>query len=181
MLLINKLIQKLRSIHNARELSRIPSVSLEEELGLLEDDFGFTMSSSYDTDMESFKKEESKTTQICYISINKQEAIDAINNQAIPMNTKAYEYIENIKPKQDEVILAVEIDTTNMLDLTNNKEFNGIIKNNISSYKDIVYYAHKNNKVLIRMVRSNERQIYNQYNIILIILNNSVVHKVYNI
>ena len=120
----------------------------------------------------------SKTTQICYISINKQEAIDAINNQAIPMNTKAYEYIENIKPKQDEVILAVEIDTTNMLDLTNNKEFDGIIKNNIYCYKDIVYYAHKNNKALIRMVRSNERQIYNQYNIILIILNNSVVHKV---
>lgn len=180
MLLINKLIQKLRSIHNAKELSRIPIVSLEEELGLLEDDFGFTMSSSYDTDMESFK-EESKTTQICYIPINKQEAIDAVNKQAIPMNTKAYEYIENIKPKQDEVILAVEIDTTNMLDLTNNKEFSCIIKNNISSYKDIVSYAHKNNKALIRMIRSNEKQIYNQYNIILIILNNSVVHKVYKV
>lgn len=177
MLLINKFIQKLRSIHTAKRLNKIPSYDMLEELERDNDEYNF-MFSSDNTDMESFKKEESKTTQICYISINKQEVIDAINNQAIPINTKAYEYIENIKPKQDEVILAVEIDTTNMLDLTNNKEFDGIIKNNISSYKDIVSYAHKNNKALIRMVRSNERQIYNQYNIILIILNNSVVHKV---
>lgn len=63
------------------------------------------------------------TTQICYISLVKEKAIEAYNTKAIPANTVAYEYVENIKIKEDEVILAIEINTEGMLDLTNKNDY----------------------------------------------------------
>lgn len=66
----------------------------------------------------------SETSQTCYITMSKDKAVEACNVKAIPKNTIAYEYKENItKLKKDEVILAIDLDTTNMLDLTNRAEY----------------------------------------------------------
>ena len=50
----------------------------------------------------------SRTSQICYIKLPQREAVEAIKTQAIPVNTKAYEYPDEIDLKQNEEVLAIE-------------------------------------------------------------------------
>ena len=45
----------------------------------------------------------------------------AVIEKAVPINTRAYEYIDEVPVKQNEVILG-GIDTANMLDLTHKSE-----------------------------------------------------------
>lgn len=65
----------------------------------------------------------SQTSQICYISIKKSKVLDIMNKKTIPTNIIAYEYKENINKKADEEILVFELDTTNMIDLTNRNDY----------------------------------------------------------
>lgn len=68
------------------------------------------------------------TYQICYISLEKNKAAKALRLQAIPINTIAYEYADEIQLKDNEVILAVEINTHNRLDLTHKPDYDRYIK-----------------------------------------------------
>lgn len=108
----------------------------------------------------------SNTSQICYIAISKKEAISRINEMSLPKNTIAYEYKENIKLKDDEVIIAVEIDTTNMYDTTNLSELN----NNNSE-----------NTPLIRTVKPINHLGYTNYIVVYRIIDNRAVKSLYKI
>lgn len=85
----------------------------------------------------------SKTSQICYVVINKNKIT---NNDGIslPKGTIAYEYKENLDPKDNEVILEVELDTINMFDTTNLYDEAALEKLKCGNIKD--------NVSLIRMV-----------------------------
>lgn len=114
----------------------------------------------------------SKSSQICYIALSNQEATKAIKTQAIPINTKAYEYKDEIKLKTDEVILAVEIDTTNLLDLTHKSDYMYFMQCILNNTKI-------DNVALIRKTEiSND---INHIRIVYIIKNNSSVKHVIKI
>jgi hypothetical protein len=68
------------------------------------------------------------TEQVCYIKLSQKEALKAINSCAIPEDTKAYEHKDNIKKNNSNEILAVTIDTKDMLDLTNYSEYLAYIR-----------------------------------------------------
>lgn len=114
----------------------------------------------------------SRTSQICYIKLPQREAVEAIKTQAIPVNTKAYEYPDEIDLKQNEEVLAIEIDTTNMLDLTHKPDYLYYMKHKLDNIKidDII---------LIRKAEMN--QYTNQIKIVYIIRNNASVKRVYKI
>lgn len=116
------------------------------------------------------------TQQICYISIPKNQAVNIIKNQAVPVNTKAYEYRENIKKDTNKVILAVEIDTSKgMLDLTNKNEYKTYL---ISKLNNTEFSLGSNISLLRRInIESNLNHFYIEY----IILNNSCIGKIYKI
>lgn len=61
----------------------------------------------------------SNSSQLCFIAIDKEYAVSRLNERSLPPNICAYEYKDNIKLKPNEVILQVELDTSNMLDTTN--------------------------------------------------------------
>lgn len=65
----------------------------------------------------------SKTSQVCFVSLPKDKALEIITSKAIPVNTIAYEYSDEVPKKNGDVIVAVEIDTTNMLDLTHKPDY----------------------------------------------------------
>ncbi len=108
----------------------------------------------------------SNTSQICFVAVKKNEAVDRINEKSLPIDTIAYEYRENIKLKNDEVILQVEIDTSNMFDTTNIIELN----NN-----------NKNNAPLIRAVKPIIRLGYTSYMVIYQIKDNRAVKNIQKI
>lgn len=62
-------------------------------------------------------------TQVCYIALRKDDAVGVYNTKAVPPKAVAYEHMENVKLKAGEVILTIEVDTTNMLDLTNKSDY----------------------------------------------------------
>lgn len=111
----------------------------------------------------------SNTSQICFIAIDKNVALKRINEISLPANTIAYEYRENIKLKENEVILQVELDTSNMLDTTNIAEFKS--KNNV----DIT------NIPLIRMVKPVIHLGYTNYIIVYQIKDNRAVKNIQKI
>lgn len=108
----------------------------------------------------------SNTSQICYVAIDKNIAISRINEISLPANTKAYEYRENIQLKSNEVILQVELDTTNIFDTTNLVE----LKN-----------GNTNNAPLVRTVQPIIRVGYTNYIVVYIIKNNRVVKNIQKI
>lgn len=61
----------------------------------------------------------SNSSQLCFIAIDKEYAVSRLNECSLPANICAYEYKDNIRLKPNEVILQVELDTSNMLDTTN--------------------------------------------------------------
>lgn len=111
----------------------------------------------------------SNTSQICFVAIDKNAALKRINEISLPTNTIAYEYRENIKLKENEVILQVELDTSNMLDTTNMVEFQS--RNNV----DI------NNIPLIRMVKPVAHLGYTNYIIVYQIKDNRAVKNIQKI
>lgn len=108
----------------------------------------------------------SNTSQICFVAIDKNIAISRINEISLPVNTKAYEHRENIQLKNNEVILQVELDTTNMFDTTNLVE----LKN-----------GNTNNAPLIRTVQPITRLGYTNYIIVYLIKNNRAVKNIQKI
>ena len=115
----------------------------------------------------------SETIQVFYISLDKQKALECINTQSIPVNSTFYEYIENISVKDGEVILAVEVDTSNILDLTNVYHFNAIKNCNVNEY------MKEHNINILRLVKEVNSLIYKQYVIVLRVFNNSPVRRIY--
>ena len=107
---------------------------------------------------------QSQTSQLCYIALNKTEATKRMNEISLPKDTIAYEYKENIKLKKNEVILCVEIDTSNMFDTTNLAELK---HHNIS------------NSPLIRTVKPISNLGYSNYIVIYIIKDNRAVKNIF--
>ena len=105
----------------------------------------------------------SNTSQVCFVAIDRSVAVNRINEISLPTNTKAYEYKENIKLKENEVLLQVELDTTNMFDTTN-----------LSELKD----GNTNNASLIRIVQPITHLGYTNYIIVYIIKNNRAVKNI---
>lgn len=104
------------------------------------------------------------TSQICYVSLVKEKAIEAYTTKAIPANTVAYEYVENIKKKDDEVILAVEINTEGMMDLTNRNDYmqymkckaaNEKLNSEIALIRRVIVDNATNQFVVIYNIRDN--------------------------
>lgn len=52
-----------------------------------------------------------KTEQIVFIALSKEEAEKAYTTHVFPNNLIAYEYIENITLKKNQVIMALSINT----------------------------------------------------------------------
>lgn len=108
----------------------------------------------------------SNTSQICYIALPKEKAFKAVIEKAVPINTRAYEYLDNVPIKQGDVVLAVAIDTNNMLDLTHKSEYkqyisqkmkgNGGIQNNIPLIRKAVMENEFNHIKIIYVIRNNE-------------------------
>ena len=116
------------------------------------------------------------TSQICYIALPKDKALQAINEQAIPINSVLYEYIENVVINNDDIVIAVEIDTTNKLDLTSKRDFNTIRK-----VKDLDKYMRDLHIPLIKTIEQSNSIIYKFYYTKYKVLNNSIVKKVLKI
>jgi len=71
-------------------------------------------------------------------TITKKAAVKALNNKAIPVNTIAYEYIDAIRLKEGNVIIAVEIETNNMIDLTHKSDYMDFINHRISNEASLI-------------------------------------------
>ena len=108
----------------------------------------------------------SNTSQICYVAIDKNEVVRRINEKSLPINIKAYEYKENIHLHSNEVLLQVELDTSNIFDTTNLAEIK--IPNN-------------NNAPLIRMVQPITKLGYTNYIIVYLIKDNRAVKNIQKI
>lgn len=106
----------------------------------------------------------SNTSQICYISIQKDKAITALKEQAIPVKMIAYEYIDEITTKADEVKLAIEIETKHMLDLTHKPDYEEYIKNKINKTP-----INSSISLIRKVIMNNDT---NQFKVVYIILNN---------
>lgn len=149
----------------------------------LVDDSSFTFDEQHDTIFPdtSYKSWEeipvskltfnSNTSQICFIALDKDAAIDAINLQAIPKNTVAYEYMDEVPKRDGKVILAVEIDTANMLDMTHRPDYIKYMRGRIDKNKGLIKDVSIIRRVTIDMD-------INQYKIVYIVLNNSSIKKV---
>ena len=64
-----------------------------------------------------------KTEQIVFIALSKEEAEKAYTTHVFPNNLIAYEYIENITLKKNQVIMALSINTSDMFDLPNKNDY----------------------------------------------------------
>ena len=103
-------------------------------------------------------------SQICYIALTKDMAIEAYNNKAVSQNTIAYEYVENMQLKDNMVILAVEVDTTDMLDLTNKNDYmqymncklnNEKLDSKIALVRKVVIDKDTNQFQIVYLIRDN--------------------------
>ena len=103
-------------------------------------------------------------SQICYIALTKDMAIEAYNNKAVSQNTIAYEYVENMQLKDNMVILAVEVDTTDMLDLTNKNDYmqymncklnNEKLDSKIALVRKVVIDKNTNQFQIVYLIRDN--------------------------
>lgn len=108
----------------------------------------------------------SNTSQICYVAIDKNEVVGRINEKSLPINTKAYEYKENINLKPNEVLLQVELDTSNLYDTTNLAELK---------------IGNTNNAPLIRTVQPITKSGYTNYIIVYLIKDNRAVKNIQKI
>lgn len=73
-----------------------------------------------------------KTEQIVFIALSKEEAEKAYTTHVFPNNLRAYEYIENITLKKNQVILALYIDTSDMFDLTDKNDYENALGSKIT-------------------------------------------------
>lgn len=105
----------------------------------------------------NFKSEHS---MICYATISKDIIVERMNELSIPKDTIAYEYVENIKLKKNEVIIQILIDTSDVFDTTNSVELQ---KGNL------------NNSPLIRTVKPITKLGITSYIILYKIVNNKAV------
>lgn len=98
------------------------------------------------------------TSQTCFVALNKNEAIERINEQSLPVGTKAYEYKENIHLKENEVILKVELDTSNMFDATKLSEHthdgNSDDTSLIRAIQSVTYLGYTN-YVVVYIIQDN--------------------------
>lgn len=114
--------------------------------------------------------------QICYVSVPESKAVDALSNYSVLVDLIAYEYTENIKLNVNETILAVELDLTNMFDLTKESDFNSV-----KNIDNLTQYLQKNQKSLLRFVDLTLSPIYKKYLIKYRILDASAIKKVYRV
>ena len=112
----------------------------------------------------------SQTSQLCYVSLNKDAAIEAYNSKSLPCKIKAYEYVDNVPRINGNVILAVELDTTQMLDLTNKNDYITYLKSKINNEKI---------EQKVSLIRDIEIDMStHQYKIVYIILDNRCVKNI---
>lgn len=114
--------------------------------------------------------------QICYVSVPESKAVDALSNYSVLVDLIAYEYTENIKRNVNETILAVELDLTNMFDLTKESDFNSV-----KNIDNLTQYLQKNQKSLLRFVDLSLSPVYKKYLIKYRILDISTIKKVYKV
>ena len=136
----------------------------------ISDDILFTKYSKWEEIPVSTLKFETPTKQICYISLPKEDAVNAIKLQAIQKEIIAYEYIDEVPIKQNEVKLAITIDTENMLDLTHKSEYIKYLKSTLNKSDD----SYKNNPLIRKVITSNNTGLLYQ-KIVYSIKDNSVV------
>lgn len=116
----------------------------------------------------------SSLEQICYITLPKEKGEQAIKNYNMLCDKVVHEYKENLHSTENDIILEVVLDLSNMFDLTNMEDFNSI-KN-----EDFMQYMKRNNKKLIRYVEleSQTPVIYKVYHIKYRILDTSAIKSV---
>lgn len=112
--------------------------------------------------------------QICYVSVPESKAIDALSNYSVLVDLIAYEYTENIKLNVNDTILAVELDLTNMFDLTKESDFDSV-----KNIDNLTQYLQKNQKSLLRFVDLTLSPVYKKYLVKYRILNAAAIKKVY--
>ena len=112
----------------------------------------------------------SQTSQLCYVSLNKDAAIEAYNSKSLPCKIKAYEYVDNVPRINGNVILAVELDTTQMIDLTNKNDYITYLKSKLNNEKI---------EQKVSLIRDIEIDMStHQYKIVYIILDNRCVRNI---
>ena len=68
-----------------------------------------------------------KTEQIVFVALSKDEAEKAYKTHIFPSNLVAYEYKENIALRENQVIMALSIDTSDIFDMTNKSNYESAI------------------------------------------------------
>lgn len=140
---------------------------------ILEDDTIFPTYNSWEEIPVSNLTFNSTTSQICYIALSKDRAVKALKEQAIPTKIVAYEYLDEVITKADEVKLAIEIETKHMLDLTHKPDYEEYIKNKISGTP-----INSSISLIRKVIMNNDT---NQFKVVYIILNNSCIKRVHKI
>lgn len=112
----------------------------------------------------------SQTSQLCYVSLNKDAAIEAYNSKSLPCKIKAYEYVDNVPRINGNVILAVELDTTQMIDLTNKNDYITYLKSKLNNEKIESYTP------LMRDVEINKTT--HQFTIVYMIIDNRCIKNI---
>lgn len=115
-----------------------------------------------------------KTEQIVFIALSKEEAEKAYSTHVFPNNLIAYEYIENITLKNNQVIIALSIDTSGIFDLTNKTDYENALVSNIS-HKPLLARKPK----IIRGIEINTST--HQFMVIFKIIDFSVIKKKFKV
>lgn len=76
-----------------------------------------------------------KTEQIVFIALSKDEAEKAYKTHIFPSNLVAYEYKENIALKENQIIMAISIDTSDIFDMTNKSDYESVIISRLTHSK----------------------------------------------
>lgn len=115
----------------------------------------------------------SPTEQICYITVPKDKAKEALHNHRVLLDSVVYEHKENLHFNENEVALEIVLDLSNTFDLTNNKDFN-----NIKNVDNMMSYIQNQKKKLIRYVEPEKSAIYRIFHVKYRIIDCSAIKKV---
>jgi hypothetical protein len=85
------------------------------------------------------------TTTIVYAAVSTENLEQYLSLQAVGTDTKAYDSIDNLQLSENESILEIKIDTSNMIDLTNRKEYEKFISSGNQLNKPLVKRISRDN------------------------------------
>lgn len=115
----------------------------------------------------------STTEQVCYISLPKDKAKEALHNYMVLLDSTVYEHKENLRLNENEIALEIVLDVSNVFDLTNNKDFNSI-----KNIDNMMLYIQNNQKKLIRYIEPERSAVYRIFHVKYRIIDYSAIKKI---